>query len=170
MTAPGAVPGPVVAVAAPPAVVERIANVGLHVTDVEVSLGFYRDLLGLRVVVDSGWTDDPQLLATTATPGGSIRIVKLAAPGAGGATVTVVGVRGIPRRPAPGGEFHDPGTIHLALETADLDAALAVLAGAGHAHVAPPNEVSGGGAGHARVVFLRDPDGFFVELVQRLGG
>ena len=152
------------------AIVRRIPNVGLHVTDVEQSLAFYRDLLGLRVVVDSGWLDDPDLLALTATPGGSIRIVNLAAEGDSGATITVVGVTGIPRRPATGGEFHDVGTMHLAVETADLDSALDTLKDAGVTTVALPGTVSGGGPGHARVAFVRDPDGFFVELVQKLAG
>ena len=152
------------------ALVQRIPNVGLHVTDVEQSLAFYRDLLGLHVVVDSGWLDDPDLLALTATPGGRIRIVNLAAQGDGGATITVVGVTGIERRPATGGEFHDVGTMHLAVETADLDGALATLQAAGVAAVALPGRVSGGGPGDARVAFVRDPDGFFVELVQKLGG
>jgi catechol 2,3-dioxygenase-like lactoylglutathione lyase family enzyme len=153
-----------------PAIAGRIPNVGLHVVDVDESLAFYRDVLGMHVVVDSGWLDDPELLALTATPGGSIRIVNLATPNAGGATITLVAVTGVARRAAPGGEFHDPGTVHLAIETADLDAALATVADAGVPVVAAPGEVSGGGPGHARVAFVRDPNGFFVELVQKLDG
>jgi catechol 2,3-dioxygenase-like lactoylglutathione lyase family enzyme len=152
------------------AIAARIPNVGLHVADVDESLPFYRDLLGMHVVVDSGWLDDPELLALTATPGGAIRIVNLATPNDGGATITLVGVTGVARRPPPGGEFHDPGTVHLAIETVDLDAALATLTDAGVPVVAAPGEVSGGGPGHARVAFLRDPNGFFVELVQKLDG
>ena len=58
----------------------------------------------------------------------------------------------------------------LAVETADLDSALDALKDAGVATVALPGTVSGGGPGHARVAFVRDPDGFFVELVQKLAG
>lgn len=151
-------------------VAARLPNVGLHVEDVEESLAFYRDLLGMHVVVDSGWLDDPDLLALTATPGGSIRIVNLATADSGSATITVVGVSGVERRAAPGGEFHDPGTMHLAIETADLEGALAALAASGVPAVGTTGEVSGGGPGHARVAFLRDPDGFFVELIQKLDG
>lgn len=150
--------------------VARVANVGLHVADIDRSLGFYRDRLGLTVVHDSGWLADPSVLALTATPGGAIRIVNLAGTGAGGATITVVQVDGVPRRPPPVAEFHDPGTVHVAMDVPSLDAALAHLAAAGVVPLAAPGEISGGGAGHARVAFLRDPDGFFVELVQRLDG
>jgi catechol 2,3-dioxygenase-like lactoylglutathione lyase family enzyme len=58
--------------------------------------------------------------------------------------------------------------MHLAIDVAELDAALARLTEAGVQLVAAPGEVAGGGAGHARVAFLRDPDGFFLELVHRL--
>ena len=149
--------------------VAGLPNVGLHVTDLERSLGFYRDLLGFAVVVDSGWMTDPALLALTATPGGAIRIVNLTT-GHPGATITLVQVRDLDRKPAPGGEFHDPGTMHLALAVDDLDAVLARLDQVGTAPVAAPGEVAGGGAGHARVAFVRDPDGFFVEFVQRMDG
>jgi catechol 2,3-dioxygenase-like lactoylglutathione lyase family enzyme len=146
-----------------------IPNVGLHVSDIEESLAFYRDLLGLSVVVDSGWLDDPALLALTATPVGAIRIVNLATTSQSGATITLVQVRGVDRRAAPGGEFHDPGTMHLAIDVDDLDAALSRLQDAGVALVAAPGEVSGGGPGRAHVAFFRDPNGFFIELVHRLG-
>ncbi len=150
--------------------VTALPNVGLHVSDLERSLPFYRDALGMSIVVDSGWVDDPALLALSATPGGALRIVNLTTGSGRGATITLVQVRGIERRPAPGGEFHDPGTMHLAFEVDDLDTALARLSAAGTDVVAAPGEVSGGGAGHARVAFLRDPDGFFIELVHALDG
>jgi catechol 2,3-dioxygenase-like lactoylglutathione lyase family enzyme len=150
------------------AIARGIPNVGLHVTDIEVSLAFYRDLFGMSVVVDSGWLDDPSLLALTATPGGSIRIVNLTTGASTGATITVVQVRGIDRQPTRPREFHDPGSIHLAIDVDDLDDALTRLTAAGVPSVATPGEVSGGGPGHARVAFFRDPDGFFVELVHRL--
>ncbi|WP_158604422.1 VOC family protein [Nocardioides mangrovicus] len=149
--------------------VTGIPNVGLHVDDVERSLAFYREVVGLETVVDSGWIDDPAMLANTATPGGAIRIVNLTSGGTG-ATITLVQVRDVERRTAPGGEFHDPGTMHLAMSVVDLDAALARLAEAGVTPLAEPGEVgAGNGAGHARIAFVRDPDGFFVELVQPLG-
>jgi FAD/FMN-containing dehydrogenase len=116
---------------------------------------------------DSGWMTDPAVLALTATPGGRIRIVNLGGARAEAATITVVQVDGIARRPRPAGEFHDPGTMHVAMDVDDLDAVLARLRDAGVPLVAEPGGISGGGTGRARVVFLADPDGFFVELVER---
>ncbi|MEH0578029.1 VOC family protein [Streptomyces sp. B21-108] len=147
----------------------RLANIGLHVADIERSLVFYRDLLGMTVHVDSGWETDPSLLALSATGDAeAIRIVNLVADTRfGGATITLVQLTGLPGEPSVP-RFQDPGAIHLAFDVADLDASLATLEASDFAPVAAPGEVKGGGAGHARVAFLRDPDGFFVELVQRL--
>jgi catechol 2,3-dioxygenase-like lactoylglutathione lyase family enzyme len=145
-----------------------IPNIGLHVRDLDASLAFYSDLLGISVLMDSGPIDDPAMLALTATPGGSIRIVNLAVAGSAGATMSLVQVSGIARNPLPRAEFHDPGAIHVAVDVDDLDALLAKLMAAGVETVAGPGEVSGGGPGHARIVFVRDPDAFFVQLVQRL--
>src|SRR5262249_21770083 len=139
--------------------VKGVANVGLHVADLDRSLEFYRDLLGMTVVHDSGWMSDPAVLALTATPGGKIRIVNLAGARAEAATITVVQVDGVARRPQPAGQFHDPGTMHLAMDVDDLDAVLGRLRAAGVRLVAEPGGISGGGTGRARVVFLADPDG-----------
>jgi len=117
--------------------VRRLANVGLHVSDIERSLGFYRDLLGMTVHIDSGWQDDPALLALSGTPGGAIRIVNLhAADAPAGASITLVQLRGLDRRPAAGHVFQDPGTAHLAFTVTDLDAALDRARGLGLAPVA----------------------------------
>jgi catechol 2,3-dioxygenase-like lactoylglutathione lyase family enzyme len=149
--------------------VGRLANIGLHVADLDRSLGFYRDLLGMTLHIDSGWQSDPGLLALSATPGGRIRIVNLITGEAGrGASVTLVQLAGLDRRPVSGHGFQDPGTVHLAFMVTDLDATLAALHACGANPVAPAGEVAGGGPGHARVAFVRDPDGTFVEFVQQL--
>jgi catechol 2,3-dioxygenase-like lactoylglutathione lyase family enzyme len=145
-----------------------IPNVGLHVSSIDDSLPFYRDLLGMRLLMDSGWISDAAMLAHTATPGGSIRIVNLATAGTTGAGLSLVQVDGIARKPLSRREFHDPGAVHVAFDVDSLDATLARLVEAGVELVAAPGEVSGGGPGHARIVFVRDPDAFFVQLVQRL--
>lgn len=154
-----------------PAPVQRLANIGLHVTDIERSLDFYRDLLGMTIHIDSGWQDDPGLLARSGTPGGAIRIVNLhAADAPAGASITLVQLRGLDRRPAQRRVFQDPGTAHLAFTVTDLDEMLARGQAAGLTPVGQPGEVTGGGPGRARVAFICDPDGFFVEFVQPLDG
>lgn len=53
---------------------------------------------------------------------------------------------------------------HIALGVADLDATLASLAAEGIEPERPPYQVSEGGS---RLCFVRDPDGYRVELIER---
>jgi lactoylglutathione lyase len=53
---------------------------------------------------------------------------------------------------------------HIAITTADLDGRLAELAEQGIAPEKPPYTVSDGGS---RLCFVRDPDGYRVEIIER---
>ena len=53
---------------------------------------------------------------------------------------------------------------HIALSVADMDAELTALAGRGIAPEKPPYASRPGGS---RICFLRDPDGYRIELVER---
>jgi lactoylglutathione lyase len=68
----------------------------------------------------------------------------------------------------PGVETYDLGTgyNHVAVTLDALDAALAQLAEHGIEPEKPPYTVSKGGA---RICFVRDPDGYRIELIERGG-
>ncbi len=53
---------------------------------------------------------------------------------------------------------------HIAIASADLDGTLARLAGQGIEPERPPYTVSEGGS---RLCFVRDPDGYRIELIER---
>lgn len=53
---------------------------------------------------------------------------------------------------------------HIALGVADLDATLAALAAQGVSPEKPPYRVREGGS---RLCFVRDPDGYRIELIER---
>ncbi len=55
---------------------------------------------------------------------------------------------------------------HIALGVADLDATLAALAEKGVEPEKPPYQVREGGS---RLCFVRDPDGYRIELIERAG-
>ena len=55
---------------------------------------------------------------------------------------------------------------HIAVNTPDLDAALGELAGQGIEPERPPYTVSDGGS---RLCFVRDPDGYRIEIIERGG-
>jgi lactoylglutathione lyase len=66
----------------------------------------------------------------------------------------------------PGVESYDLGTGygHIAVTTADLDGTLDQLAGQGITPEKPPYTVSDGGS---RLCFVRDPDSYRIELIER---
>ena len=60
-----------------------------------------------------------------------------------------------------------PGVAHIAFDVDDIDAALARLAAAGTTPVSPPVEIDRGVHCGMRACYLRDPDGFTIELMQQ---
>lgn len=89
-----------------------------------------------------------------------------------GATNTFMGLPGAGNQLEltynPGVDSYEIGTGygHIALAVEDLDGVLAGLAGAGIEPERPPYTVSEGGS---RLCFVRDPDGYRVELIGRRG-
>jgi lactoylglutathione lyase len=67
-----------------------------------------------------------------------------------------------------GVEHYDHGTAygHIAISATDLDATLASLAAQGIEPERPPYSVREGGS---RICFVRDPDGYRIEIVERSG-
>lgn len=140
-----------------------LANVVIHVADVEQSLALYRDGLGLPVVFDSGWTSPPDMLALTDTPSGTpMRVVALRV--AGGTGLSLASFR---RAAATEPPFEAAGQVHVGITVRDLDAALASVTRHGARPIGTPGEV-GPADRRARLAFLRDPDGVVLELVQPL--
>ena len=142
-------------------------NIGLHVHDLEGSLAFYRDRLGLEVTRVTPTLGPGPITAVSGTPQATVQIAMLRIPGSDVALTLAAldGVQRTPSRPA----FQDPGAVHLSLSVDDLDPLLESLAAAGHPAVGPIAEITAGPR-PARLAFVRDPDGFFVELVQPLEG
>ena len=68
-----------------------------------------------------------------------------------------------------GVESYDLGTgyNHIAVTVEDLDAKLGALADRGIDPEKPPYRVSEGGS---RICFVRDPDGYRIELIERSAG
>lgn len=147
--------------------VTRIDHVGITVSDVDRALGFYRDLLGLRVIADSTVSepevaellglDSPVELRIADLDSGDGRIVEL---------IQYVQPRG--RRIAY--ESSDVATAHIAFTVDDLAAVRERLSDAGATIVSRrPITISepGGGFDGAICLYVRDPDGAILELVQR---
>jgi catechol 2,3-dioxygenase-like lactoylglutathione lyase family enzyme len=102
------------------------------------------------------------------TPGAQSRPAILHIPGSK-LGVELIDYKDIDRK-AVHPHFQDPGAASLILTVRDMDAMMAKLKAA-HAHInskgGEPAALKGANGGTGHVVFVQDPDGFFVEISQR---
>ncbi len=145
----------------PPALL-GVNNVGLIVADLERSLAFYRDVLGLDVTLITPWIENPDMLEVRGSAGESLRFAAVRLPGME-AAINLTELRA-----DTGASEAIPGfgLIHISLRVDDLDSWVTHCASAGFPAVAPPKVLSGPRT--AKIAFLPDPDGYFVEFVQLL--
>ncbi len=178
--------------AAPPAAIVppgdtlRAGHLGREVGDLPDIVHFYSDLIGLglvgprtaplRFMVSHPLAEFAELGEDANAYDSVSRVSLLPIPGtaatAGGPQMTIEaieikGIRSRPYRPA----LSDPGASYLKLIVRDLDSTLAVLRSERVPVITvggDPVALSGwpGMAGQIRAVFVRDPDGYPVELMQ----
>ena len=139
-----------------------IDHVGVTVRSLDRSLAFYRDLLGLRVIELSEEADISEIVGIRRAR------VKAADLDTGDGRVfellEYVSAQGSDVQQQSNGA----GCAHVALRVNDIRAALARLAAAGYHPDGTPTLLTGAKAWEgATVVYLRDPDGAVIELVQR---
>lgn len=143
-----------------------ILHGGVTVSDMDASLAFYRDGLGLSLEVDA-IRDTPYLHETLALPFSAIRYVLLSIPEAPGSFVELLEYQGIERMPAAARPC-DPGSGHLCLRVRDASAAHARMVGLGYrSRSARAVEVDSGANAGGKIVYFADPDGYWIELLER---
>jgi catechol 2,3-dioxygenase-like lactoylglutathione lyase family enzyme len=147
----------------------------LVVRDVNRSLAFYRDALGLKLVYDQEIVRPPR----PDDPAGTERRMRLALLRANDDFVGVIGLLeySSPRLPAPSGEPQRPGIgdVILVINAADLDQRFDRVRATPGVKVASEPQLTtypspdGKGTIPVRVSAVWDPDGYFIELNQLLG-
>ena len=137
---------------------------GITVKDMETSLKFYRDGLELEVEFDVINSAD-YLRSVVALSPTEVRIVYLRIPNSG--FIELLEYRGVERHSASARPC-DFGGGHLCLYVDDVDLILARMHSLGYSSrsAAAVDIVAGPNTG-AKVVYLTDPDGYFVELFQK---
>jgi catechol 2,3-dioxygenase-like lactoylglutathione lyase family enzyme len=146
--------------------ISRIDHVGITVSDVDRALGFYRDLLGLRLVADNT-ISEPAVAELLGLDSVQLRIVDLDS-GDGRIVELIQYLRPAGRRLDY--KSSDAATEHIAFTVDDLAGVRARLAEAGATIVSRrPLTIDdpGGSFDGAICLYVRDPDGAILELVQR---
>lgn len=134
----------------------------IHTGDVDRSLRFYRDGIGLEVLMDREFDGDWQTLF--GAPADRLRSVFLGDPGSPDAgIVELVAFAGAGAGPQPSSGPPERGFFLLSFFV-DVDATLASLADLGFD--APARRISVPGPdGEVEMATVRDPDGVLVELI-----
>ena len=137
--------------------IRNFSHVCVGVSDLERSLAFYRDVLGLETIFDVELSG-PGLEAVTGQGGAVGRMVGCRVPGSGVSIELICLAR--PREAARGrpGPF---GYTNVSLSVDDLDAAFAALEARGVQRLRKPVEVGG-----VRIFFVADPDGTPIEIIE----
>jgi catechol 2,3-dioxygenase-like lactoylglutathione lyase family enzyme len=139
-------------------------HTGLHVRDLAGSVAFYRDLLGLQVLAERAARAD-YVGEVVGYPGATIRMAWLRHPD-GGPIVELfqyVDPAGTPVDTAT----PNPGTTHLAFSVPDIHATVERLRAAGVAFTSTaPVAITAGANRGGYAVYVTDPDGITLELLQ----
>jgi len=133
------------------------------VEDLDTTLAFYREVLGLNGTPRD--FPNPAVPQLTNAPGVTLRLSMMRLPGA--MLFELTHFKGLERKPARAA-YTDPGAASIVLYVRDLDPIAA------NAKKANAPIVTTGGApveittskGKTRSILMRDPDGFFVQVVQ----
>ena len=154
---------------AEPGIVVGVGGFSHIVENVERSVAFYRDVLGLELPnPPRPFASVPWIIAMGNTPGAQSRPAILRIPGSK-LGVELIDYKDIDRH-AVHPRFQDPGAASLILTVRDINAMMAKLKAA-HAHInskgGEPATIQGPNGSTGHVVFVQDPDGFFIEISQR---
>lgn len=137
-----------------------VNHVGIAVHDIEASIAFYRDVVGMvperpgTVHLEGRWFD-----TLTRNQGAKIEVAMLRLGGttlqlvqyhAGGAAAVATG-------------HNRPGNVHFCIEVDDVDACHAEIVASGRHHPTDIVEIMDTGF---RSFYVEDPDGIPVELLQ----
>lgn len=139
-------------------------HVGINVADMDQSLHFWRDVMGLQVEVDA-WEEGDYIDTLQNLSGVNVHMVKLRAPD--GSLIELL--EDVAHPTAPPDPQHnrlcDCGIRHISFTVADARHAYQTLAGAGCEMLGEPITSPDN---YAKVFFARDPEGNLIEIVEVL--
>ena len=145
-----------------PSDITGVGNFSHIVRDMDRAVAFYRDVVGLEVTANVPFSPNPAIMRLGNTPGAQSRMMALRVPGSD-IGIELIEYKDIDRK-TQSPRFVDPGAANIALRVRDIAPILAKVPRSG-AKIITQGDVPAT-IGDAKYVFLQDPDGFVVELVQ----
>ena len=139
-------------------------HVGIQVRDVERSARFYEEHLGFERVERWSLSHEYVQRVVGYHPDVTLEIALLTIPGSD-LFLEILEYRGVERSPVDPATAN-PGTGHVCLFVDDLDRLYADLVGKGVEFVSEVQTPTWGPNEGGRLVYMKDPDGIRVELVQ----
>lgn len=140
------------------------SHFGITVENLDRSLAFYRDLLGFEVALLTEVENEPYIEEVVGYPGVALDVAIMKLPGTD-VLLEIAEYKNVDRRPVDTGTAN-PGVGHLCFYVDDLEALYRHLVESGVGSVSSPVEPTRGPSRGGRAVYLLDPDGIRVELVQ----
>ena len=139
-------------------------HVGITVEDLDASIRFYHDVLGLEFANEpSPWFDGPGLGPAVGVPGAALRQVSLAL---GSTILELLEYRDPPSETSGPLLSNNIGASHVAFLVDDIEAKKVELEAKGIAFFSDVNVVDEGVLAGWRWVYFADPDGYPLELVE----
>jgi catechol 2,3-dioxygenase-like lactoylglutathione lyase family enzyme len=139
-------------------------HVGITVKDLDASIRFYHDVLGLQFANEpSPWFEGEELGRGVGVPGAALRQVSLLV---GDTTLELLEYSAPPSETRAPLASNNLGASHVAFLVDDIDEAKAELEARGISFFSDVNVVDEGVLAGWRWVYFQDPDGYPLELVQ----
>lgn len=143
---------------------KALHHVGITVKDLDASIRFYHDVLGLQFSNEpSPWFDGEELGPAVGVPGAALRQVSLLL---GDTTVELLEYKNPPSKTTGPLGSNSFGASHIAFLVDDIEAKKTELEGKGIAFYSDVNYVDEGVLAGWRWVYFEDPDGYPLELVE----
>jgi catechol 2,3-dioxygenase-like lactoylglutathione lyase family enzyme len=143
---------------------KSLHHVGITVRDLDASIRFYHDVLGLGFVNEpSPWFDGPDLGPAVGVPGAALRQVSLKL---GETTLELLEYRSPPSQTDRPLFSNSIGASHIAFQVEDIHATKADLESKGIGFYSEVKVVDEGVLAGWRWVYFEDPDGYPLELVE----
>ena len=142
--------------------IQRFLYPCVIIENIEVSLHFFRDTLGLEIESRGNYSLEPNIPEGNGFPR-KVRWALLKAPY--GSCLQLLQPLDVPIQPSGPWQMQRIGFTHMAFGVKDLDAYYRVLAGKGVNFKSPPVSVTAGPHEGGKAVYLTSPDGITLEFI-----